>query len=781
MELSQWVLYSQQPYTLLSLDTATHHLFNIPNAIRFGYLPCYQLMENQRQLKGGGNTSPLTGIPRNKISSTSNAPDSNLQLDASLMANEIDDRPVKIHPVAAINNPSRFGTWQKLGWYSALVFTGGMIVLMIAYGFLCFLWFTNFRTRMWRGLVTHNLSNIVVTLTSMVIRNMVTAQAAVASAMLAALALEQFDTTFRFSAKLNLLRVGYGTLPSHIVGPLLSSSRSIRTFTLAPLALFLFGTTALIQFTSTALLADLSMKQVPDETHFSIMPYAVSDNSSPYILNLPDGWRLRPSFYPSFAEYSEPAVHRDGIVDSGRTLRTFLPFSDSQDRLNLASYNGPSLIFDTRTVCQQPQFSNLSLSLQYGFSGALELTGNYTPTFHWPQTSSKPELIQKPEYPSFPFNCSMKSETNRSNSFYGRWVFVVCSVTFKGLYNYASNPLGSEFSPTEPRGFEIGHAYLAMNVSMGDLSELDSGRVKPKLTSSYVSGEWRISTWEAVDITVKSTLCYFPHDSAVLNVDIQGGLNRREPMPKWDNSSTRQSYSRIRSLFGQFRNETLDTRGVLYLAKKESWADKSRNISDQNAFLAYSSLQFATTQEFEQDVAIIMQNGGMMTGDFDVTNLPHGELFSEILLTGGNIAFALQTFFSVLLGMKYYDNLPAADMHAQVSLSIFRSVLAPVRMRAFIGVSVVLVVHLILVAIVVLKFLRDTQYTALDNVWHGAAQLDNKEIRDLLESSDMTLDKDLEKKMRETGTYDIRFGIGLNKETGKVSLQPRSGYTIIDD
>jgi hypothetical protein len=66
--------------------------------------------------------------------------------------------------------------------------------------------------------------------------------------------------------------------------------------------------------------------------------------------------------FPAFAEYAEAAkTTTEGIRDTGRSLRAFLPIPIQSTRESVLGYEGMATILDTRVVCVRPKVERLAI------------------------------------------------------------------------------------------------------------------------------------------------------------------------------------------------------------------------------------------------------------------------------------------------------------------------------------------------------------------------------------------------------------------------------------
>lgn len=134
----------------------------------------------------------------------------------------------------------------------------------------------------------------------------------------------------------------------------------------------LFATTTLLQFSSTILLSDLELGQLPGlaANHSATYDFVYTGHGQPYpdgnTLNVSHGfysytggvtypiqlriptWSRNPPAFPAFAEYSKPVSSPEGVDDTGVLLRAFLPFADAQSRESIRNYSGIAQVLDSR-------------------------------------------------------------------------------------------------------------------------------------------------------------------------------------------------------------------------------------------------------------------------------------------------------------------------------------------------------------------------------------------------------------------------------------------------
>ncbi|KAI1456841.1 hypothetical protein F4805DRAFT_431135 [Annulohypoxylon moriforme] len=271
-------------------------------------------------------------------------------------------------------------------------------------GFLVFLWIHS-SAKLWLTIVTADWAPRAVTLCALIIRIVVDLMTGFSASMLAAQILERGSVFLGGLANISIMRAATPSLSSLIL-----SFRQVgnRAKSLIPLALtFLLAVLMFaLQFSSTILLSDLkagSLIGLPDTAHYtydldwgwdtgsvlarvggqgiynsSLGPSSLS--SGPGIGYLPSVWTRRPESFPIFAEYRESLPTRPNVDDTGYSFKSFLPFSDAEQRRRISSFRGPSFVLDSRVSCQKPIISALNTShagtLWYEPNSWYTITGN---------------------------------------------------------------------------------------------------------------------------------------------------------------------------------------------------------------------------------------------------------------------------------------------------------------------------------------------------------------------------------------------------------------------
>ena len=256
---------------------------------------------------------------------------------------------------------------DSLGYYIIATTLGGTIVIGAALAFVCFLHVGNSNNSTWCSIMTAGWAARSITLASLAIRFVVTAQAAGATSMLAALALSRFEVPLARSAAMSMMRFE-NTGPHNLARIYTLRLLRGKNIALGLAALCLTCTTLLLQFASTVLLSDLKLRTVTGAGQTAMMLYGIKNgdngnNETEPLENSAHYWSPKPAGYPAFAEYTEPTpTLEDGVYDTGMSIRALLPIYPEANRDRLKNYQGHGNLVDTRIVCMRPVIENLELT-----------------------------------------------------------------------------------------------------------------------------------------------------------------------------------------------------------------------------------------------------------------------------------------------------------------------------------------------------------------------------------------------------------------------------------
>jgi hypothetical protein len=141
-------------------------------------------------------------------------------------------------------------------------------------------------------------------------------------------------------------------------------------------------------------------------------------------------------------------------------------------------------------------------------------------------------------------------------------------------------------------------------------------------------------------------------------------------------------------------------------------------------------------------------------------------VFSQMAATTGNPALALQAYFTTLCAIAYYDRIPTFDVAAPSTRVLLTQVTRPLGWAGYIIVLSVLVVHLLLVVIITLIFLRTGKLSRVGNAWAVVSQLLGPETEAWIRDVDTLDDKAVKKWLKARGKHGVL--VQLEEVEGRV-------------
>jgi hypothetical protein len=368
-------------------------------------------------------------------------------------------------------------TNKRIGTTALATLVLATIIVFTALGFLSFLWFTSAKNKTWRIIASTNWMTRAVSLTALALRTAISMHAVTSTSMLAGLALESnMILATRLASVSTMRNINNGPLPlaSFTSKAFFERDRSLPHIFLPLVLVMLVITTALLQFTSAALLSDLSLSPIPGLSYSASLPnhfiYNTSDKSGPLIqVTRGSSWLREPPFFPTFAEYSDPGNNTNtNIVDSGRLLRAFLPLQEQQSRYNVQDYRGIATVLDSHVICVRPELANTEIHIDGNEESGLDEQPRFA-LVSSVAASEHAQSIQGSVDRFLETGCLVDPLTSLD----AVWRITLCQIT-------QAAALLSEFGPS---ALLDRSTYLVLNVSSGTADEwLQLANVNHSLT-----------------------------------------------------------------------------------------------------------------------------------------------------------------------------------------------------------------------------------------------------------------------------------------------------------
>jgi hypothetical protein len=551
---------------------------------------------------------------------------------------------------------------SRLDIYDPYILILGTLSLTGAFGYLLFLWLGNANNPTWNKIVLTEYVSQSVTLSALVIRTAVVFQTATCSAMIAAIVMEKHGV--RASASVSWLFTR--TRGRDPVMLLLDGIFDRSAWLCLSFTCLLAATTLVTQFTSTILVSDLGLAPFITSKQTSDFAYGLSSAKKSLIgntrLNLTS---TSPLSFPSFAEVSVPPFADDRVDDTGLNLRALLPIASGSTRESLASYTGYATLLNSRTVCVRPRvadghnitYNAISGSETVGapgktVSGALSLERSTLPP-GLTSFGSDSNLVNPSNFVEF--SCSLSTEQLPNE-----WPVSICTATGR-MEVVVSSPLND--------GTLTGTSMFVVMNHSGDAT-IPNAYVTGVRFAQYVSiqsanwtatsrGNWLnlhsndaldhtdLSNLKPLDFSVQLSLCFASFDTADVPVHVLADSNRTEPA------------LRSRRVETGFNGTNIDASSVMeqMLAGKTNSSEPGSlllQVDDSNGPNGNRS----SSLDMDIGYTDIQQTFGLCTfcgSSSTEISLVQAAIFQQTLKEAGSIATALQTLFTIVSSMNYYN------------------------------------------------------------------------------------------------------------------------------
>ncbi|ROV99087.1 hypothetical protein VMCG_06646 [Cytospora schulzeri] len=553
---------------------------------------------------------------------------------SSMVNDDGDDVQSRRLPPKAGSTSLRRLTWrEKIDCITTVSLIAGTLLALAALSVLFFLWFGHSGNWYWRAVMVGGWLSTAVTICGGVIQQVLNLQLGVAVAMLASLALESRDVLLNDLASVSIIRATAAatsvfTMLWHFFRRLWTARQAERRWTgillLLLLTLLLW---ALNQFLLVILVSDVALRPTIGDTTRASVPYSlhyalpgtenVSD-SQVYASNvltsraIPNrgAWFTKPSAFTAFAEYSEPPFVADGVSDTGRTLRAFLPMRTADLRDNLKYYRGNATVLDARVTCQVPTLDKPSIAVSGLGGGYFQFNGTVAASRETPRLGNR--TLQSDSGTADwvfdrPMGFSCRGVITDTDTY---WRISICQLyeggsraeggtsktisgglvsEFKNLTDFMSvaDDAKSGTGVADLDSTTYGTAYLILNSTLGSQYDWEAGLGlsyyydDDTTTTGYYPvayqerGEWLDLIYSRSNVILSATLCYAAFDFADMPVEISSNTNRTETSfdPVYDPHTSTYTFAALRQAMGQNRSDTLADRGQLQLASRPdgSW------------------------------------------------------------------------------------------------------------------------------------------------------------------------------------------------------------------
>jgi len=641
-----------------------------------------------------------------------------------------------------------------------VVVGGGSIAALGALAFVWYLWKGEGTpggadaTAVWRWIVVNEAVLQAVTLLSAALRVVLSAQAILGTAMVAALLLERHGIPLANVAEVSMLRSS-NSGPLKLTSLLLSSTSFLRTAKMPILLMLnlLFGAMA-SNFFSTLLTYDLEIVALVGNNQVAAL------GSDMDLRN--QGFAQMPvlGFQPAFTPFGEvklptsrPRLDDAGLSDTGVVQRVFMPMAEG-NRTNLRSYEGKGVVYSSRFVCVKPSITGgVELSddenqrLTPRFSGTIDFQGTWqrNAALDFPRNCTALSCFAD----AAAFNCNLPVQSTPDND-------VMVSLCYPTRSSFVIDPTRNITTEVVSGLSEI---ILVLKSSLG--SEEISAFQERNSTSfpGEIDTPDEFTTWVFDGVSLSASLCFQQQAFDFADVHLWSDRGVVAPVARWVDESRWETQD-VAVLYGSDSNSTATmdapSRGLYAVRDMKNLTKTPLTTAFAvSSLVSHSPLYRPPT---EQSLAIhLSQPGGPCHPET-------AALFTNSLRATGRPALALQALMTVLVSTTLRSTLPQLTVRHDVILSRSVVALVPRHTRGLFAVAGVVLSSIGTLGCILLLFLLHTRHSRLGDAWRAVSQLVSDETQWVLDEATDLDDASVAAMLGSNGRSEVKvartFGEG---------------------
>ncbi|KAK3386785.1 hypothetical protein B0H63DRAFT_540856 [Podospora didyma] len=255
-------------------------------------------------------------------------------------------------------------------------------------------------------------------------------------------------------------------------------------------------------------------------------------------------------------------------------------------------------------------------------------------------------------------------------------------------------------------------------------------------------------------IGISMSYCVTPFASTVVPVSMRRGRNRAEPVtePTYGNRTQDSvNLNEIARLYaGAWSGEAHFSRGVFKLERIPMTGPFKWDAPDELQLITYE-LSSLVIQEIHEGALVAINGLNPSTSLCDQCHLDASTTFrahrdhlavsQHILRSTGSLPLTMQTVWTILAQIAYYDRLPEFNVQRESSIASFSQVLVPGGVSGLVFVVIVIVGQNLAVALIMSLFIRRTRLSG--NLWQGLGQLVASDIGEVASRTTVATDEEV--------------------------------------
>ncbi|KAI1343239.1 hypothetical protein F5Y15DRAFT_427694 [Xylariaceae sp. FL0016] len=696
---------------------------------------------------------------------------------------------------APADDRARLSVRQSLGRTGIAIIFGGSLGVLVVMAFLVFLWAGggpsggNHASGLWRTIMLRGWATQAMTLSTLVLRTITSAQAAVCTSLVAALVLERHQVRLSQLAQFSVNRsVNDG--PRGLVLEILAS-RSARLIFCPETVLLatLYVATLGIEFSSTILVPDFATASLAQNSERQLRNVALSAHVNPddlaYALEMNSVMPVE-ALRSTFGEVDlphHPEPNEYGVSYTGLTTRAFPPF-DHDERTRLRSYSGVAFAMNTQVSCLRPSIDAEVEMRNIEFDGMvyyLAGTISYNETFKNSGIDRSLDCLTQGDasvcYPET-FNCTIPSKDLHKE---GYWPTALCLLQPPA----ATVEEATKLDPEQDSLWNPTSMHFLTFASNANLSYFEEKNIEDTSLSSPVPvGEW--NSYELFPGGfLNVTLCSAALNTSMIHVDMSTENDPQEPSFTWNPNGTSSSTEQLEIMMGADpAPRYIGDRGILTVNEVVSPAPASG--FDVSADEAAQAIEMSKDAAWKSDASIFW---GGASNNWSVavcthcsldgwTTLPDGAaVFESIINEDGRAAMAMNSLLTLLMQSFFSYLVPLLDVPGYVDVVFSKEASIPKNWDGLIAVLVMLMVELLTVLAITGLYLRNVRYSRQGNYWHAVAQILSDQTRPILAESHELRDHDVERRLGGNNPM-VSLGASMSGSKSDIIIKPQVERSI---
>ncbi|KAI1124166.1 hypothetical protein F5Y10DRAFT_285382 [Nemania abortiva] len=667
------------------------------------------------------------------------------------------------------------GWCEAIGAWGGFVIIGGSITILIVLSFISFLWFGGgtapeaaSSSSAWRSIILGGWVVQAITISTLLLRIVVSTQVASCTSLLAALFLERRSVRV---SQLPYFSVARATNdgPRALLQTIIGSGTRQMLFTIEALLMLVLALAMLgLQFSSTILLTDFRTRMVVNEPGPILLNISISGNSYAGFQSY-----LSTPVLATFGEVSSNITAQPdtwGVSDTKLKQRAMLPSEYPENRTVVRSYEGLAIVANSRVACMPPTIDGIvlpypSINGQLGY-GLIRGMLDYDISFRAVMQNSTIPSCGKSRCEPLLFECALPSLVYVD----GPYQSTICIIGAVGG-DYWPQENGTSWDSRDTPWAQHSSIYLVLSANM----EPDNWQITPSAPLVPIS---QYDEWVSYELLpmhyVNISMCFANFNLVPANVSMTASSPLSEPTDNWAVPESFGGGTRLsRRLLGtDLDHQSHEERGILTLKNTEviptsshsgMWVAAYQPIYRRSIRLLEYIVYSLITNNFAYTTPETLLSGitSFAACSFcyahTVFQHPHtGAILADTINHTKRAALSIDTWIFVNIQTLYNGALQVFDKSEEVKISRTSVVQAPGNCwggdecQGLIAVSVLVFIHIGCVVCITALYLTQTRYSRHGNIWHSVSQLHDDELGDVLLRANNAKDDDIAKLLKKS-------------------------------